>query len=137
MAAFAASLSLSDNRLFVTPAAAVPLNDTFDIKLGRAGTLVGLGFCNMNTTNGSFKVSKVSSTGVVTDLITVAAGAAVGNEIVEAAAYTAAFLTDYATTLALRSFLATDTLRVTSLLAASAGVVSIDVVFSKTPSNNS
>jgi hypothetical protein len=136
MAAFAASLTLSDARLVVIPTVPVAntlTTDTFDIKLGRAGTITGLVFDNMNTINGSFKVSKVSALGAVTDIITVAAGAAAGNEIVSAAAY-AAFDTDYATTLAKRSFIATDTLRVTCLTANSAGVINIDVALSKTPS---
>jgi hypothetical protein len=133
MAAFAATLSLSDTRLVVVPAAPVPSNDTFDIKIGRAGTLVGLGLANMNTINAAFKVSKVSSTGVVTDIIAIAAGAAVGNEIVSSTAFSAAFATDYATTLALRSFTATDTLRVTCTTANSAAVLDIDVVLSRTP----
>ena len=135
MAAFAGSLSLSDTRLIVVPTAPVPVNDTFDIKLGRAGTLVGMGLANMTNVNSAFKVSKVSSTGVVTDILAVAAGAAVGNEVVSAAAYSAAFATDYATTLALRSFTATDTLRVTCTTASSAGVIDLDVLFGKTPSN--
>lgn len=133
MAAFAASLTLSDARLVVIPAAPVPNTDTFDIKLGRSGVVTGLVFGNMNTINGSFKVSKLSAAGVLTDIVTVAAGAAAGNEIVSAAAY-AAFDTDYATTLAKRSFSATDTLRVTCLTANSAGVLNIDVALGKTPS---
>jgi len=135
MAAFAASLTLSDTRLVVVPTVPVTntlTTDTFDIRLGRAGTITGLTFDNMNNVNGSFKVSKVSASNVVTDIITVAAGAAAGIEIVTAATY-AAFDTDYATTLAKRSFIATDFLRVTCLTANSAGVINIDVSFSRTP----
>lgn len=134
MAAFSATLVLSDNSLSVIPGAIVPNNDTFDISLGRAGTITGLGLENMNTIRATFKVSKVSSTGAVTDIIAVDAGANAGNEIVAATSYSAAFATDYATTLALRSFVATDRLRVTCTTANSGAVINIGVAFSRVPS---
>ena len=134
MAAFSATLVLSDNTLTVIPGAVVADLDTFDISLGRAGTITGLSLDNMNTVQATFKVSKVSSTGVVTDIIAVDAGANAGNEIVYAAAYSAAYATSYANTLALRSFVATDRLRVTCTTANSGAVVNIGVAFSRVPS---
>ena len=134
MAAFSATLILSDNILSVIPAGLVPNNDTYDIALGRAGTITGLTLDNMKDVRSTFKVSKVSALGAVTDIIAVDAGAAAGNEIVSAAAYSAAFSTDYATTLALRSFTATDRLRVTCTTASSGAVVNIGVALSRTPS---
>jgi len=137
--AFAASLTLSDTRLVVIPTAPVANSETFDIKLGRAGTITGMTFDNCNNVIGVFSVSKVSNdpTPVVTSICNVTAAGNTGNEITPSALYTALFATlpaDYAGALARRSFLATDTLRVTSGLANSAGIINIDVVFNKAPS---
>ena len=137
MPAFTASLTLSDTRLVVIPAAVVASGDTFDIKLGRAGIITGMTFDNCNNVAGVFSVSKVSSTGVVTSICEVTAAGATGNEITASVLYTALFATlpaDYAGALARRSFLATDTLRITSGLNNSGGIINVDVVFSKTPS---
>lgn len=136
MPAFAASLTLSDTRLVVIPAAVVASGDTFDIKLGRAGTITGITFDNCNNVAGVFSVSKVSSTGVVTSICNVTAAGATGNEITASVLYTALFATTptYADTIAARSFSATDTLRITSGLANSGGIINIDVAFSKTSS---
>jgi hypothetical protein len=136
MPAFAASLTLSDTRLVVIPAAVVASGDTFDIRLGRAGTITGLVFDNCNNVAGVFTVSKVSSTGVVTSICNVTAAGATGNEITASTLYTALFATTptYAGTLAARSFSATDTLRITSGLNDSGGIINIDVALSKTPS---
>ena len=140
MPAFTAALTLSDTKLVVVPDAVVASGDTFDIRLGRAGIITGMSFSNCNNVAGVFSISKVSNASppVVTSICEVTAAANTGNEITSSILYTALFATlpaTYAGARARRSFVATDILRVTSGLANSGGIVTIDVAFSSIPSN--